>query len=440
VSAALSVLRRLRGERLFLNAFALMGALVGLANAALAWRLYGTSANADAWLLALVVAQSLALLSQLGVEQFPVFSAEAHARDAATGRRFDRDSMTWAALFGMACAAVFALVLPWLVHLFADGYDGAQRARVAAVLLPLLLQVMFTPALFVLRQQLLLQGRARISIVSNNLFGYIQFLVLAVAIAWHDVSPAMAGLAVGLLSAIVAGVLVALLCEPGALRTRPDWRSLRGFIRASVAMRSTHSIHNFLVVLLTNNALSGGVPGTVAVYQYAKRIADGLASISIGPHLSVYHPAQSQAWALRDRPAFLANIRNYLSTAFPLLVLATLALLAGAAALVHLEPAVAARFPAGVFAVFLVLLAWQTLIALETVPVGVIVIDKRPDLLLVGNVMFVASFFLAVRLVLAAPYHSLHVAFASLACQVLGAVFFSVAALRLVRRRLPFSG
>lgn len=427
---------RARGDRLFLNVFALLGAVIGLGNAALAWRLYGTTRDADVWMLAFTITPALCLLSQLGVEQFAVFSAEAHAADADAGRRFDRDSMTWALVFGLACCVVLALLAAPLVAVFAHGYGPDERAQVVAVLLPLLLQVLFTPPLYVLRQQLLLQGRPRVSIVSNNLFGAVQLAVLSVAWLGGGMSTLRGGVATGVLSAALAAWLVFAFCERGVLRHAPDPRQLWPFVRASMAMRATHSIHNFLVVLLTNSALSGGVEGTVALFQYTKKVADGLASISVGPHLSVYHPAQARAWAARDASAFAANVRAYLVAAFPLLLLASVALALVAVVVVQLVPGAAARLPAGGLAVVLVLLAWQALISLESVPVGVLVLARRPDLLLAINGLFVVTFFAVLHGVLVAPYTGLAVAVASVACQAVSAVLFALVARRLWRRKM----
>jgi hypothetical protein len=425
-----------RGNRLFLNVFALLGAFVGLGNAALAWRLYGTSGDADVWMLAFTITQALCLLSQLGVEQFAVFSTEAHAADAAAGRRFDRDSMTWALVFGMACGIVLALAATPLVALFAHGYAAGEQARVVAVLLPLLLQVFFTPPLYVLRQQLMLQGRLRLSIVSNSLFGVVQLAVLSTAWVCGGMSPFQGSVATGLASAAISAALVFAFCEGGVMRHRPRWNELWPFIRASVAMRSTHSIHNFLVVLLTNSALSAGVEGTVALFQYMKKIADGLASISVGPHLSVYHAAQAKAWAMRSVQAFAANLRVYAAAAFPLLLLASATLGVLVAGAAHFAPAVVSRVPSGGLAVVLVLLAWQALISFESVPVGILVLDRRPELLLVINGVFVLAFFAILQGVLAKPTTALAVAIASLSCQAISTFLFSVVALRLWRRRM----
>jgi hypothetical protein len=198
-------------------------------------------------------------------------------------------------------------------------------------------------------------------------------------------------------------------------------------------MRSTHSIHNFLVVVLTSNALSGGVQGTVALFQYVKKIADGLSSISVGPHLSVYHAMQSKAWALADRRRFVANIRSYLLSAFPLLMLVSAAFAVCAWIALCVTGARGDRFGYTAFAILLVLLAWQTLISVETIAVGVPVMAKKTSVVLVVNGVFVANFYLVIHHVLVAPYTGLAVAVACIACQGVSTVMFTLVAVRLTR-------
>lgn len=431
----LSLLSRIKTvvDRLWLNLFAMLGAFLGLANAGLAWHLYGASVDADIWMLSLVVVQTLCLLSQLGVEQFAVFSAEAHAFNIEIGRRFDRDGMSWALALGLLCCILFGLITTPLIGLFAQGYSEEERSQVAAISLALLLQVLFSPSLYVLRQQLLLQNHYRLSIISNILFGSVQMIVLLTAWLFGHISMFHIALSTGLLSAVIAAWFVFKFCEDGVMKNMPDWARLWPFIRASVALRFTHSIHNFFVVLLSNSALSGGVEGTVAVYQYAKKIADGLSSISISPHLTVYHSAQAKAWVRGDLGACVVNIRTYLLTAYPLLLGLVVVFVVFTSLAINVIPDFGAKLPQGGALILFVLLAWQTLISLESVPVGILVIDKRAGLILMINTVFIITFFMALHWVLVSPYTALAVAIVSICCQAISTLLFSIVAFKLWR-------
>jgi hypothetical protein len=420
---------------LFLNVFAIFGAMLGLGNAALAWRIYGTGPDGDSWMMALAITQSFTLLSQLGVEQAAVFSAEARAESDEAGDRFDRDSLTWALLFGSVFACVILALSSGIVKAFAHGFSDAAQAQVGAAFAPLLLQVAVAPSLFVLRQQLLLKGRSRIAVVLSNIFALVQFLVLIYAWRWGSPTPVRLAWSIGCGCVALVIATVFMVGEKGAGREMPRWSSLAAFIRASLQLRFTHSIHNFLVVLLMNSALSAGVSGTVARFQYVKKVADGLSAISVGPHLIVYHAAQARAWALTDRAAFARNVRSYLFAATSLLICATGAFLALASIVVRYVDDARVRASTHEIVLLLVLLGWQAVISIETVPAGVLVVQKRPGLLMSVNVIYVTTFFCAIQWLISRPYSGLSVAMTSLGCQILSCLLFTGLAMKLYARK-----
>ena len=134
-----------------LNLLAALGASLGVANIVLSWRLFGTGREGDLWMMVMAIAQALAILSQLGVEQVAVFSARARQAGADQGRRFDRDSLQWSLLFGLLFAVVMALMLQAVAAAFAAGFDAPTRDRLVALLLPIMLQLAAAPPLYVLR-------------------------------------------------------------------------------------------------------------------------------------------------------------------------------------------------------------------------------------------------------------------------------------------------
>jgi hypothetical protein len=422
-------------ERLLLNAIAVFSVAVGLLNTALAWAVYGTGGKADVWMLSFVVVQAFVLVSQIGVEQYAIFSAEHHAVSEQAGERFDRESLCWGLLFGLGFAALLSLLLPCVVTMFATGFNVQAQAEVQRTVMPLLLQVALAPMLYVLRQQLLMRGRAKVSVLLNSTFSIVQLVVLAGGWLSGQLSPSVLALFVGLGSVVAAG---SALLSAGPVRKQmaaPDWRRLWPFIRASAALRFTHSIHNFLVVLLTNSALSGGVAGTVALFQYVKKVADGLSSVTVGPHLQVYHAAQAGAWARTDKYKFHENIRDYLRHALPVAAVAIAGILicwhfAGA-----LVPSLAQKATAGAFWIFVVLSAWQVLISIESVPAGVLVVGKHTRWLLLVNALYVLNFYLIMHVVVAAPYTAMTVASLSLLCQCISTAILSFLAWTFYRKK-----
>lgn len=422
-------------ERLLLNVIAVFSVVVGLLNTALAWVIYGAGGKADIWMLSFVVAQAFVLLSQLGVEQYAVFSAEHATVSEQAGKSFDRQCLSWSLMFGTGFAGLLAVFLPSIVGMFAAGFSAAAQAEVLHTVYPLLLQVALAPMLYVLRQQLLMQGRAKLSILLNSTFSMVQLLVLAGGWVSGQLSPAILATLVGLGSLLAA---TSALFSSGPLRdqfARPDWYRLWPFIRASAALRFTHSIHNFLVVLLTNSALSGGVPGTVSLFQYVKKIADGISSVAIGPHLQVYHAAQAGAWARSDKRLFHKNIREYLLHALPVIAIALAGILVCWRFAGDFIPSLAHKATTEAFWIFVVLSTWQVLISVESVPAGVLVVGKHTRWLLLVNALFVMNFYLMMHVAISAPYSAATVATMSLLCQCISSTIISFLALMFYRKK-----
>lgn len=420
--------RKISYEKLFLNVIAVFGAVLGLLNAALSWRIFGTSDRADVWILSLVIVQAFILLSQLGVEQVAVFSAEAYSKDRVKGEIFDRDSLTWSLIFGLLFSALLFLARDMISAGFGAGYNKLAQSEVGRTMAPLLLQVAVSPCLYVLKQQLLLKGRTRLAVSLNNCFGGVQCIFLVAGLTMENITPYQLTWSIGIGSALVVVAVVYFAGPHGATRVMPDWKSLVPFVRSSVQFRFVHAIHNFMVVFLTNSVLSGGVVGTISIFQYTKKIADGLASIAVGPHLSIYHAVQARAWVAQDKVNFVKNIKEYIFSAIPLLLGASLLFFVGVYVCVeYFNVALQMNVNAALFLLAL-LLSWQLVISIESVAAGVLVLAKNSVLFLLINGLYVGLFFSCITFILDKPYTGSSVAILSLSCQVASFLLFSAAA------------
>lgn len=430
-----SDMRQRVATRLSLSGMAGLGAMLGLGNITLTWLVFGRSVEADIWLLALSIALALSQLSQLGVEQVVVFSAEAHATSAQRGQDFDRDSMSWALGFGLAFALLALLVTPALIPWFAAGFGAEQRNRLGGALAPLMLLVALAPGMMVLGQQLMLAGRQHLAVCVLNLNALVQFIALLACWVSSNTSPDTLALAFGSAAALLGLAVIASLGPPRTLRVMPDFRALLPFIRSSVAMRGAHSAHNFVVVLLINSALTAGAEGTVAVYQYARKVADGLTSIAIGPHQAVYLAALARAWAHADRLSLRRESSDYLWTSLLLLTGATLllSLVAGAAATLAPTAAKAIGIDGGVMLAVLVL--WQALVAIESIPVAVLSVDRRAGSMLCVNAVFALGLYAVLTWLVVPPHGGVPVVLSMLFCQIGSTVLFALVASRCVRHR-----
>lgn len=421
--------------RLVLNAISATGPALGLANIALAWWLLRATADADIWMAALALVQTLSLLSQMGVEQVAVFSARVQASEGTAGaHRFNGTAHLWSVLFGVV---FFLLVLAGreqIVNLFVPGFSPANRARLETALGPLLLLVGVAPSLYLLRQLLLLQGRLRTALAIGAQANLAQFLALGACLLAGITSPivltwATAGVALTLWILSVAVGHVGF----GAAAAR-DAR-MREMVIASFQLRSVSSIHNFAVAFISSSTLSMGPTGSVAVFQWVKRITDGLAAVSYGPHLLVYQAAQASAWAEGKLQLLKSNAADYLRISVPTFLLVAVGVVAGTAIALQ----VGALGEAGPMArqilpLLVLLLAWHLVISIETVCVAMVVVDHRWFGMLVINLVFVTLYYVFLQRIHALP-PVLSVAAFGVACQLVSAAAFTWLAGRILSRR-----
>lgn len=384
-------------------------------------------------MLVLTMTQAFNLLSQLGVEQFQIFSAEQRALDVSLGEAFDRDSISWSMLSGTLFAGILGLAAPWLVGLFSTGFSVDEQMDALRIFYPLLLQVCVAPAMFVVKQQMLLADKKLLATILGWSLGAAQLVVLVFCFVCSIVDVNYVSSSTGVFSLILCGVIVWFWSGTQVFKRLPDLNRLWPFIKASASMRSTHSIHNFFVVLITNNALSVGVEGTLSVFQYVKRVADGLASVSFAPHAAVFHARQAEAWAREQKVAFFENVQHYLQTSFLALLILSLGAVVVAAIAILWFGMVPSMMSTNNLCLFVLMLLWQLMISVETVPVGVIMMEKRSLQVFCVNAIFLLMLFILTHDLMRSSMTGLKIGGVLLVSQALSFCIFSFLAIRLFR-------
>lgn len=367
------------------NLVAAMGAAIGLLNVWLAWRLLGVSSAADSWMLSVALVQSIALLSQLGVEQVSVFIA--HYTLGVCRDRFNNDCRAWSFIFGCVFVFVVYLLIPIVVPVFGFGAND-QQIMVVELTRLMLFQIMLSPALYVIRQQLLSNGDVVEGTAVGYVFsfGYFVALILFWLLGSSDVH--LLGQICGAIYALVFLVFFFLFIGPRI--SISDWGGVHRLFVSSAKFRGAHSIHNFLIVLISNSVISGLGGGAVSTYQYAKRLSDGVVSIAIGPHLASYHAKQAASWVARDRDAFLSNAKVYIQTAIPIALMLSVAVFG---VLFFVD-----KINSYVFCIFALMLAWQFVISMESVFISVVNQVGAAFILVLINLVFIINFLLITRL------------------------------------------
>lgn len=414
-----------------LNAVAAATAAIGMLNVYLSWHVFGLSAWADAWMTALVIVQCVGLFVQAGVEQCGVHTLRLDAEsDERLRGEFRSACFSWALCSGLLGGLLVCLSGPLLLHLFAAKLAPTASEKLLQLLSPLALQVVAMPLIYVLRQQLLIASRNLGAAMTPAIVSVPLALSLLIGqgLAWTPVTMAW-------LSGLSALGVSLLVCR------RSGWvglglsagvrKSLWRMVVQSVKMRMAHSMHNFLVTAFISSLLSGLGEGVLALYQYLKRIADGLTGVLLGPAMAIYGVEQNKVLLDNNRIKLLTMSREYRQqTMLRVLPVGLLALVWVVASLV--TPWLGTTETALLFSL---LVLWQLVIACEYAAVAWFVsLDAVWWIFGINSVYllaFAGSSFLVQHYWPTAP----NVLALAVACQMVSLWLYTVLGHKLLRRR-----
>lgn len=111
------------------NVMAVAGAAIGMLNTILTWKLFGATQSADVWLLGLAVANILAMLVLMGVEQFLVFYSSVLTRCPKKASGFASRAVIWALVSGLLFALLCFVVADSLLSWFAGGLSVEAKTK-----------------------------------------------------------------------------------------------------------------------------------------------------------------------------------------------------------------------------------------------------------------------------------------------------------------------
>lgn len=379
-------------SNLILNLINAICAAAALINIYMSWYLFGASKNADQWMLALTIIQSISLISQAGVEQYPVYYARYKALGSSLLCEFQANAMGFALICGLFFGGGVYIISNEIILIYSAGSDLNQDDELTRLLRVFVSQIFVMPILFVIKQILLIDGRRIWAILINSMSHFVILASLITGWLFDARSPLDCGYFASIYN-LIGFLLIFFLVNPERkFKLLIEWSVIKEFAISSCKMRGIHSIHNFLLSIVISSYLSHGVNGTIATYQYLKKIADGLCSITMGPHAAVYHAEQASSFAAMNRNRLVSNIYVYIYSAVPMflfgLSLAFLAYFSFSYYDVNL------KIGSEVISSLLILLLWQFIVAIETVPVGLLIVANSAPSILKINTIFIMQIFI----------------------------------------------
>lgn len=412
----------------------LLNVACGLSVTGLIWYKYSATAESDIFLLATSSISILAQLSLVGVEQVLYFYADERKKSQQDAERFFKLTFTWSLLSGVIFALVFMAISKYFLMMVASGFSEEAKTQAGYLLLCLSPQLIISPSLHVLRAKWALDekyGRAYLLSAVNS---FILLICLLVTMG-TQVSDLKAFGNVSL--TVYLTFLFVYVIYNRKLLIRPflsDWQKIKELVIHSTKIKGANSVHNFLVQTLMSSILSQMSIGSLSVFQYAKRLADGVFAITAGPQVMIYHSKCAHSISNWNRAEMRSNAVQFLK--------AFLTLFLAMAVMVYFLTPLALSIVAKNFSiatlneirsVYIGIVLWYLIMGIETLSVGII-LATRSSLALFGvNFTFIFLFFIWSRI------HTieqvLELTFTTAGFQLVSFNLFALTALWIIKRR-----
>lgn len=368
-----------------------VGTAAGIGTVLVIWFFEGATARSDEWLLAMAILQSLTLLSQIGVEQIAVYSVESKSKENFEHDLFDKLAVWWSAIFGITFAALCVFFSGAIVQIFSPGFDEKSWMNVSHYIFYLSSQIVVAPLAYTCRQLLLLREK----LVQSVFIGIFPQIILFFSTLYGLTSGSyeVAAACVALLSAVFFLILLALSAKPFKLiNPTPVKRFFIKFVVESFKLRAVNSVHNLLVSMLTNAALSHSVPGSISIFSYAKKAADAVMTTTVSPYLSLYHSQQIISWVKKDRDRYDQNKKILIRKTIPWFLAASLTCTVIISILNYQLPSLF-RISLDVLSwPMLIVCAWNFVIFVESIVLPPLLIGKKTSTILAVNALYAAMF------------------------------------------------
>lgn len=406
----------------------------GLAVTGLIWFKYSASQDSDILLLATSSVSMLAQLSLVGVEQVLYFYADERKKSEQAAGHFFKLAFTWALLSGGLFAVLVAVFSKGFLSLIASGLPEASLSQASYLLLCLSPQLIMSPALHVLRAKWALEEKFGRAYLLSAVNAFILLVCLIVTIAAQVTRLEVFGqMSLVVFLAFLAGFIFynrKFLQWPKG----EDWQQIKSLIVHSSTIKGANAVHNFLVQALISSVLSKMPVGSISIYQYAKKLADGVFAITAGPQVMIYHSRCAVAvshWSLKEMRANMVHfLKTFLSLFF---AMALVVYLATPVALSIVAKSFSVEVVSEIQWVYVGIVLWYLIMGIETLSVGIILATRSSLALFAVNFTFIFLFFSWSRL------HDiskvLELTLTTAGFQVVSFCLFTLSAWLIIRRR-----
>lgn len=377
------------------NFLALMQAVVGFMSSMLLIKIFGVTADTDAYFIGFAIYTAAGLLPVLLIEQFMFYYHKIKATEPGNEKEFYHYALFLAGVSGMVaflCLNLFPIVF---MKIFAASLDVSRIETLRKIIWLFSFAVMARGVLALMEGVFNAENRFSVPYLLNLLPQ--TFVALALTLMWHNGTASILTLpAVFVAGTMVSGILGFLLLSGMGFRLRLKFThpNSMAFIKNSVSMRIGHNVHNLLNPIVINNVLSALPVGSVSCYGYANRFVSAAGAIITGPLIKIFYSKVSVMWAENKKENVKMEIKRYLKVA---LFFFAFAVVLG----YFLIPKVLGLLASSkldtfgisqIQSLFLALSVWYTILLVESPFVGLVVVSCDSKAFIVTNGLFITVF------------------------------------------------
>lgn len=376
------------------NIVAGIGTGIGLTNTFMTYSLYGVTETADVWNVSLIIITSLTLLSQAGVEQFLPYYSQEKVKNDSLAKIFVTATVYWSILWGMIFGVLTYFSLSVIISLYVDT-KSKNTEIMSSIIISLIPLIIFYPLNHIGKALLTIDGKP----VKAYIFALFPQISISVALIFgmtiklqiQDMAMIVGGTA--LMQTLFSVYIARHHLNITQYFDSPNHSLLKSLIQASFVMRSSHTIHNLLSVMIITKALSMLPAGSISIYQYSKKFADGIFSISTGPHSLKFNSEIAQYWAEKKIGLITATQISFLKNTIPFFI--TFVLIC-AFAIEHIMNLIGSGLEISnkIQNAFLFHSIWILLVMIESITVSLLIVRNEFKTIIIVNTIFLMTLYL----------------------------------------------
>lgn len=307
------------------NVLVIIQIIFGLLNATLLIKVFGVSAESDAYLLSCSILGILQLLLTLPVFQFLPFYNDKKNQSIKKSHDFYNVLLLYSIIYGIIMCGVFIFAISLIIKIFTFNID-AERLHILKNLLAI---SMFGSTFYTVVEinSQLLNAEMKFSLpyilktIPNACIVFMQIYLIYM----NSNNVYMLAYAQAIAMFLCAFVGTMYICKTlikykFTLKTDGIFK----FITTSIGMQLSNSFYQLTFPTILNNFLVMLPQGYVSYYYYAKKILDIINNFTIGPSLNILRSKLSKLISKNTLNEIISNIRSYLKLSICIFIVVTI--------------------------------------------------------------------------------------------------------------------